>query len=56
MESWDWVFAPGICGTADGGFTFVCVQPIARLFTNWSATTPTHIAGVSSWPVAPRKV
>src|SRR5947207_13504991 len=28
-----------------GGFTFVFVRFIVKLFTNWNNTTPTHVAG-----------
>jgi len=31
-----------------GGFTFAFVRPIAKLFTNESNTTPTHVAGARS--------
>jgi hypothetical protein len=43
------VSAPVICGTASGGFPSAFVRPIVKLFTSWSDTTPTHIAGAPSW-------
>jgi hypothetical protein len=45
MSSAGIVSASVICGTAAGGFTFVFVRLIVRLFTNWSNTTPPHVAG-----------
>jgi hypothetical protein len=46
-ESWDWVSAPVICGTAAGGFTSDFVRPIAKLITNWS-DTPNALATAPS--------
>jgi hypothetical protein len=56
VESWDWVSAPVICGTASGGFTCAFARPIVRLFTSWNGTTPTLIAGAPSWLAVVREL
>jgi hypothetical protein len=44
-----------MCGTAAGGFMFAFVRPIVKLFTSWSDTTATQIAGARSWVASIRR-
>jgi hypothetical protein len=46
---------PVTCGTAAGLFTFAFARPIAKLFTSWSDTTRTRVAGALSWFAATRR-
>jgi hypothetical protein len=49
------VSAPVMYGTATGGFAFAFVRRIVKLFTNWSDTTATQIAGATFWLVSIRR-